>query len=746
MNSSKSKILKSLQKNYKHVICIALITVFLIIAIICFPASFIRFGESVRDLGISIANFFVMLFTGNSIECSVNKFSIVSAQDLGLLPKNKELFFVKFKLYLRALFTVNNINNYLLNLGDFLYYLSYAILIIASIVAVVVLIAWLSMRKENMEVNDTKPLQIFKKITLHTYVPIKNWIKIFIEFIKEHKIYPIICLIEWLFVFNVVSIAVEFFAYYFYIVITFDFTTFYIQILKLLFDLAVPITTIPPLIQAIVILIIYDVWRNYHARKKRDKIEATDEEIAQELPIASLITGAMNTKKTTSVTDFAITFNKIFRDVALKKLIANDMKFPYFPWIRLERCIKYGMDKHTIFNLASARHFVRQVKAVYYKGNDYPNLKDTFLHALKLKYGYEYKDLLFEYDYERYGFTYYDELELQTIFDVLEIYAQLYFIYVIESSFIISSYSIRIDDYKKDNGNFPLWDIDFFRNDTEEIQKYTRRSHIIDFDALRLGKRIVENNKFANSLDFGIIVVTEIGKERGNKNTLQGVKQSSATANQKNDLFNIDVKMCRHRATVDNYPFVVFLMDEQRAASLNADTSELCDILYIADSSEFKFITPLFALDELIWTGVTKLFNLYYPKDRHNKANDNVFRHAVKCLYNLINRHYIKIYHRYSASTLTFSAHKGSESETHTKKYKLLKKKIHAGRFSTDAFAAYYYVKTMRSNYGINDMPEFSGKTATFEELDAENSFFVNLIKEAFIYDKHNNDDDTLSA
>ena len=42
-------------------------------------------------------------------------------------------------------------------------------------------------------------------------------------------------------------------------------------------------------------------------------------------------------------------------------------------------------------------------------------------------------------------------------------YSCAYFIYTIQSSYIISNYSVRTDRLIPDLGNFPLWNTDFFQ-------------------------------------------------------------------------------------------------------------------------------------------------------------------------------------------------------------------------------------------------------------------------------------------
>ena len=58
--------------------------------------------------------------------------------------------------------------------------------------------------------------------------------------------------------------------------------------------------------------------------------------------------------------------------------------------------------------------------------------------------------------------------------------------------------------------------------------------------------------------------------------------------------------------------------------------------------------------------------------------------------------------------------------------YYLSNKKIYSKRFSTDAFSDYFAQKTMRSEFGLNDLPEYDSERATFEELKQQNSYFIN--------------------
>ena len=192
------------------------------------------------------------------------------------------------------------------------------------------------------------------------------------------------------------------------------------------------------------------------------------------------------------------------------------MKFPYFPWINLENAVKHGMRNHYVYNLATCRRTVRHLAACARAAEVYPDQRKAIYHHLKKRYGYTYGNFCFGYDAARYGEWYNDRLKMLHIWEAIETYAQLYFIYVIQSSLTISNYAIRTDSLYADAGNFPRWDMDFFSRDARTLDADSRYSHIIDFDALRLGKKLAANNELADSFEFGVINITEVGKERKN--------------------------------------------------------------------------------------------------------------------------------------------------------------------------------------------------------------------------------------
>ena len=134
-----------------------------------------------------------------------------------------------------------------------------------------------------------------------------------------------------------------------------------------------------------------------------------------------------------------------------------------------------AMDDGKVYNLATVRQWVDEKQASDENGNDE----------------------LYGYDYGRYGVVFDDRLKVVDIWTALRAYAQLYFIYVIESSLIVSNYSIRTDNLLMDGGNFPLWNSNFF----PDCYRDSRFAHILDFDLLRLGKKV--SDKAKGCFEFG---------------------------------------------------------------------------------------------------------------------------------------------------------------------------------------------------------------------------------------------------
>ena len=489
---------------------------------------------------------------------------------------------------------------------------------------------------------------------------------------------------------------------------SFDVGNFYRQVYKLFLDLSVPFKAIPLwvwfiigyfVLNAVSIKIAYlrlyhNEWRNCGFINERG--------------VVTICYGAMGVGKTMQITDMALSTEVQFRNMAFEIILETDMHFPYFPWINFENALKRAMDRHSIYDMRTCRRFVRS----------------KFRKFLRRPVKYN----CFGYDYERYGFFYDDKLKITDLWQALEDYACAYFIYTVQSSLLIANYSVRVDTLKADIGNFPLWDSDFFKRDSRLIDSYSRHAHILDFDMLRLGRKMLENNPNRNAFGFGVYIVSEIDKERKNTPELKEIKASSDECNQKNDLFNVLLKMSRHACVVANRVFVKVYADLQRPSSLGADALDLGEIIDIKDKGEMSLLLPFFApfrIFDLLFGWLKSRFDKFYTQYRFNRADNTLLLYLYKGITAKLNKYCEGMHNTFSSQTLRLEVERGSrEGEIKQAKYYRMPKKIYSKRFSTDCLSGIFENRAECNYIGIDDLKEYADIMATSAELDLQNAHF----------------------
>ena len=696
-----------MNRRFSIAVTVVISAIFLGLTIV-FWQSYVRFGEACRDFGLSAAYYFCELFgIDYSFTPTVTEYSNVMQWEI-LLPDDWDGFTVSAKQYFALLIDGENFASYWSAVGDVMLVAAKVIAILLPCVIVLILIIYRMYRQGNTKHNhDTKPLKIFKWLAARTYQPIKRAVLSYRDFLRQNPAIWICWIILWVFHLNAASVVMGFFAYYFYFVLSFDVGNLYVQVCKLFIDLQVIFRHFPWWSIVTVCWLLFNRWRKRIALNRLRHFEARNCGFINELPIVSMSCGSMGRKKTTLITDMVLSQEVMFRQKARSILQQNDMKFPYFPWIKFEDELRACMEHSTVYNLASVKTWMALKRSRFIKH-----------HNAKWQ--------LYGYDCKRYGTDFDDALKVNGLFDVLETYAQAYFIYIIQSSLIVANYSIRTDNRMLDNGNFPLWLTDFFPKRRREC---SRHAHILDFDVLRLGKKVLENNPKAGSFEFGVVAITEIGKERGNNLELKEVKKGTEEANQKNDLFNSWLKMCRHSATVDNFPFIKVFTDEQRPESWGADARDLCDILYINSCGDMRLSLPFYTIEEMISEWAFNRFMRLYEDFRFRRGDNTLLVHILKSVTAWLWRRNLRIYNRFGYSILKIEKERGTlDGKTENKKYYLMNAKIYAKRFSTDCFSDYFNDMASRSGKGLADYLEYATEKASVEELKAQNSYFINAL------------------
>ena len=721
---------KLFKEDYRYYILLGITFIFGILTTLYFDRSYVRIFESIYDLITSILFYITELIEIEPfLSPSVNE---VSTQDLdfienlfiafeSIIPYFKSSFFLMFNLdtlfdyLIVVLNSISNISKLLLILFPFI------------LILIIKFREYLD-PNDNLPDEDSTALIKYKNIEDKIFKPIKDWFVSFIEYLLSQRIFVICWIVLWCINFNIFTIIIEFISFYLYFIISFDFINILMQLYKLILDLYPMFSFLPTIVWIIIAYKILSIIRKNKGYNSLDYKENSNRKFINTTGQLTLIDGEPGTGKTTLLTDFSLSIEIMFRDEAYKRILNNDLKFPNFPWINFENYLKRIMEDHVIYNLASIKYHINYLSYAFNLQEVDVASSKAIRRNLRKKYGYKYNNLLFGYDYEKYGLFYDDNLDKHYIWDVLKTYAQLYFIYIIQCSLIVSNYSIRVDNVLQDLGNFPIWNSELFRTNPDYAEAYSRHAHILDFDMLRLGKKIIENNEKADVFEFGIVDITEVGKERGNMLDTRELKKNIQETNQKNDLFNNWVKMARHNAMVDNFPFIKILMDDQRAESLGVDVRQLCQkVVYIRTKENLRCSLLFFGIDVMFYEFFENIFKKFYLEYRYNRSDNTLLLYLFKKFFSKLYKNHMIKCNTFGYNRLVLETQRGSlDKEVEKTYYYLMHKKIYSKRFASDAFSDFFSNKALKSKLGLEDLQEFRTERGMEDEFDLENSYMIN--------------------
>lgn len=716
------------QLDYKHYINLVITLVFSALGVLFFPNSPLRVAESARDIGTSFAYYFCEIwFDFNPITPTVTalpswQLAESKFEPLNILPYTFAEFRTAASNYWTVFFDGETFSDYLLLLSNALFYVSQGIMLLMPLILTLYLAFKKYLEVENNDYDvESDALIRAKRLAEKTYIPLKFWIIDYIDFCRENSFWLNIWLFMWSLYFNVIAIIMEFIAYYLYFIVSFDLISLYGQIYKLILDLTAAIRFIPVPVWVVIITVILELVAEGIAYNELNHRERKNMGFLSERGVMTIVYGPMGSGKTKLITDMALSEEVRQRNAAFEIIIEEDFKFPYFNYALFEQDLKSAFEAHTVFSLSTVRKWISEKKEIFENSPELENI--------------------WSYDFLRYGYEYNDGLKLTTIWESLEKYACAYLIYTVQSSLLVSNYSIRVDNLLDDIGNFPRWNTDFFRRDPELMQSYSRHSHIMDYDMLRLGKRMLDENPNRYAFGFGVYVISEIDKERKNSPELMTVKANADECNQKTDLFNALVKMGRHGSVVANRVFVKIFADLQRPESLGADVRELGEIVYIDKKEDMNTVLPFFA-PYYVFEAVNALLfgrfvDLYYEY-RYIRSDKTLPMYLAKALVSKLQSVDVRCKNQFGSSKATLLLESGRmDGDAKTCRYYLQSKKIYSNRYATDCLAAIFERNADKNNVGINDLREYSTERASDEENMLQNSFFQREIRSYEKFDKN---------
>lgn len=704
--------------NRREKLYLAITIIITLVVALCsglfFWRSYVRIGESLRDLGLAIAGVFCFVFNivGHFNSGAVAEPSSVLSLDM-LLDWSE----IKARIVSAGqnFISGQNFINYMTKVFKSGYIVILLGTILIAFVLALYVILSMNLSGENVDAGkESRQLKAYKKLEKRVIYPAKRFLRGFTEYVKNSRAGRICCKIWLVFVIvslNLPAIVIEAFAVYFYILGSFDFGCFAKIFTKLIADLSVPFG-LPLIVWVIGIWIFILFWRKRSAMNKLYARDGLNTQFAGSLPTQVCVAAPMGYGKGRFLTCIVMIMQRIFREKALKSMLEIKSLFPDFDWRSFEELFRRSGCR----KMSDIDRFADNYRTQFDRYRQDRRFRAAFDRAVKKG---RVMPMLLGYDYVTYGFERNNGLKIECLWDCMRDYAKLFFIYDEDTSLIFSNYAICVRTSKADLGNFPLWRYGYFEDVCAD--EYRQNSHILDFNMLRLGKKVDGDVQRDNALEFGILAMQEMDKERGNQNDTREMKIKDDEANPKNDGVNSFIKMSNHMTYIRGEAYFFDINDMQRLDSINADFKEVGYQITLEREGKRKLLLPFFGLEELAYQILVPWWTRRFLDFRFRRGDKNLTFYLLDKLTSAVERHYVKAYNTYSCTEQILKL----EGEENGKTFYVMPKQIYAGVYARDAMGDFFRRKAERSAMGIGDIPVYGGVRATYEELKEQHSYFV---------------------
>ena len=435
--------------------------------------------------------------------------------------------------------------------------------------------------------------------------------------------------------------------------------------------------------------------------------------LIDELGIVTYIYAEMGDGKTTMLTSVALSCEVQLRDKALEVILECDTCFPDFPWLALERALKQAYAEHVVYDKWSCIRFIQAQQERFLK--------------------FPCRENIYGYDYERYPLTFDNKKNVEDIWETIRDYALAYTIYTTQTALIISNYAIRVDSLMLDLGNFPIWDSDFFKRDSRLIDSFSRHSHILDYDMVRLGNQMLKDNPNRYAFGWGVWVYTELDKEVKNTLEQQEIKASDEECNQKNDLMHVMFKMSRHACMIRHRNFIRILADMQRVENITANLRQVGHVALITDKGDKKVVLPWYSAWKLFSPVLLSLklrLDNIHVNERYLRPDKRLLTYTLNKLRSAIGQWEIRTVGMFGTHALQIELQSGRmDGAVKQREYIIQDKKDYAKRNGSDCMVGLFESRGELNAIGLDDMKVYSSYIATQDELLQQNSYVQRELK-----------------
>ena len=679
-----------------------------------FKVSLLRLIYSIKDFGLSVAHWFVFVFddwfvaiNGQAPTVNVTVNTLPSVDVQSILPFDLAVVIYKFNNLWYALSDGENFYNY----NMWLLMKLYDITLYTSTFLPLFLVLWIALKEIILSKNDKELGEKSKGVIWLDGIAYrcKPFVVNIVDFIKKifsNKKVIIPLGVIWAVNLNIFTLGIEFFAFYYYFISSFDVMSVPIQFMKLGVDVLISLFGITIPVCVVLFYIFFDMFRKRRGIKNLEHNEAMNCGFALMLNICTLVVGPMRIGKTSFVTDVILSFVNIFKRKMHDTIYKYDMMFPQFPWELFERDIKERVASHQIFNIPGIDLYIDVLESVFERTPA--------------------PCYLYYYDYNTYGIEKDIGHKKITVFDAMRTYAKAYFVYINDNP-AMGNYPIRFDGKFSDSEFFPRWDGGFFKQKPGERE--SRFSHILDQDLFRVGIPEDKNNPLAGTFSYGLYYCMEFGKSQENDKEIQDVDRNSEESNQKNDLYDYSLFCAGHANTmIDNFCVFRFLSDDQRPMAIPKKLRDCFSILTIMEKSELKLAMPCFFVEEWIYNHVYEPFREFYYEYREKRGDRILPVMLVKLFVSALSNYYWKIYNTYGYFEMDVALEAGTaygegspaDRGAVIHKWRLAVKKVYGDKYATDGLRSFFSKKQLESGLGMSDYDTYRGLHMDLDEMQKQ--------------------------
>ena len=669
--------------------------------------SYIRLWESLKSCGLSLV---YALFHRNEW-CPapiVNELPYVPVY--GFFPKDWSVFWRNVRIFFGEFFSYYNFLGFVAELAPFLQRLTQLTLYL-TLLGAILFVYFRFFHKPHQNTKNggsTRAKRAYEVYELKVERPFFAYVKSCYEFFVDRWYYRVPFSLTFLLSINAASVFFSFFSYYFYFCASFDFLSSAIQLYKLTIDIEVAYRCLPLIAWIVLGFIVFDRITKNQAYDLLERHEWRNEVFLRMLGIVVFITGAMRTGKTSLVVDMLITKARIYRKDELDIMVGIHSEFVNFPFpVFIKTCNKL-FDEGKVKSLRQCEKYIRAKRQ---KFENHPCTEN-----------------IFGYDFEHYRLTYDNALTVENIFDRLCSFMKAYRLYR-ESTFFLTTFSVREDHRELTIGNFSKWDMDIFHRESFDVSAGTAAySHALNWDMMRPGKKMDPESKVFGVLEYGIVGVAELDKERENNLELLETKKGDDECNQKNDLVERYIMMMGHSGMIEYKCFMSMFGDSQRESGWGAKGRETATVVKILENSETKLALKFFTYRDMLYDFCKAIHKSSVVKNWYNRGDTTLPAYLLWKFSSLVINYGRRIYNTfgYEESTLKYARGDGEGDSVEVKYYRSYKKARRA-MYETASYKDYFGEANDKTEVKFSDIPRFKERCPSLEELiELLNSHFMN--------------------